>query len=51
MKGNGQKSKFINLNCFYIDWEVYLKVDELNANNSTQLYLDKINMLIPIYLL
>ena len=36
--------KFI-LDYFSVDWEDLLKTDELNADNSTRMYLDKINML------
>ena len=31
---------------FSADWEVLLKIDELNAGNSTKTFLDKINMLL-----
>ena len=31
---------------FSVDWEDLLKTDELNADNSTRMYLDKINMLL-----
>ena len=32
---------------FSVDWEDLLKIDELNAENSTQMYyLDKINILL-----
>ena len=34
------------LNHFFVDWEDLLKSDELNADNSTRMYLDKINMLL-----
>ena len=37
------------LDYFSIDWEDLLKIDELNADNSTKKILDKINMLIDIY--
>ena len=33
------------LDYFLVDQEVLLKIDELNADNSTKIYLDKINML------
>ena len=46
-------SKFVRenfiLDYFSIDWEVLLKTDELNADNSTRMYLDKINMLLDTY--
>ena len=32
-----------------MDWEDLLKIDELNVDNSTKMYLDKINMLIDTY--
>ena len=32
-----------------IDWEDLLKIDELNADNSTKIYLDSINMLLDPY--
>ena len=32
-----------------VDWENLLKIGELNADNSTRMYLDKINMLLDIY--
>ena len=32
------------LDYFSVDWEDLLKTDELNADNSTKIYLDKINM-------
>ena len=34
------------LDCFSVDREDLLKTDELNADNSTRMYLDKINMLL-----
>ena len=33
------------LDNFSVDWEDLLKINELNADNSTQIYLDKINIL------
>ena len=33
------------LDHFSVDWEDLLKIDELNADSSTKMYLDKINML------
>ena len=33
------------LDYFFVDWENLLKVDELNADNSTKIFLDKINLL------
>ena len=32
------------LDYFSVDWEDLLKIDELNTDNSTKIYLDKINM-------
>ena len=37
------------LDHFPVDWEDLLKTDELNADNSTKIYLDKINMLLDTY--
>ena len=37
------------LDYFLVDQEVLLKIDELNADNSTKIYLDKINMLLDTY--
>ena len=37
------------LDYFSVDWEDLLKTDELNADNSTRVYLDKINILLDIY--
>ena len=34
------------LDYFSVDWEDLFKIDELNNENSTQMYLDKINMLL-----
>ena len=31
------------LDCFSVDWEVLLKIDETNVDNSTKMYLDRIN--------
>ena len=46
-------SKFIRENFilayFSVDREDFLKIDELNADNSTKLLLDKINMLLDTY--
>ena len=39
----------IILDYFPIDWEDLLKIDELNVDNSTKIYLDKINMLLDTY--
>ena len=37
------------LNYFSVDWEDLFKTGELNADNSTRMYLDKINMLSDTY--
>ena len=37
------------LDSFSVDWEDLLKIDELNVNNSTKIYLDKIKMLLETY--
>ena len=37
------------INKILVDWEDLLKTDELNADNSTRMYLDKINMLLDTY--
>ena len=34
---------------FSVDWEDLLKIDKLNVDNSTKIYLDKINMLLDTY--
>ena len=34
---------------FSVDWEDLLKIDEVNVDNSTKIYLDKINMLLDTY--
>ena len=34
------------LDYFSVDWEDLLKIGELNADNSTKKFLDKINMLL-----
>ena len=36
-------------NYFFVDWEDLLKSYELNVDNSTQIYQDKINMLLGTY--
>ena len=37
------------LDYFSVDWKDLLKIDELNVDNSTKIYLDKINMLLDTY--
>ena len=41
--------KNLILDYFSTDWEDLLKTDELNADNSTKMFLDKINMLLDTY--
>ena len=50
MKGTGQfdQENFI-LDYFYVDWKDLLKIDNLNADNSTRIYLGKINLLLDTY--
>ena len=43
-----KETNFI-LDYFSIDWEDLLKIDELNVDNSTQTYLEKINILLETY--
>ena len=37
------------LDYFSVDWEDLLKIDELHADNSTKMFLDKINMFLDTY--
>ena len=37
------------LDYFSVDWEDLFKIDDLNADNSTKIYLDKINMLLDSF--
>ena len=37
------------LDYFSVVWEDLLKINELNADNSTKIYLDKINMFLDTY--
>ena len=37
------------LDYFSVDWEDLLNIDELNADNSTKIYLDEINMLLDTF--
>ena len=39
----------IILDYLYVEWEDLLKIDELNADNSTRSLLDKINILLDTY--
>ena len=44
------RANFI-LDYFSVEWEDLLKIDELNADNSTKKFLDKIDMLLDTYAL
>ena len=49
---NGTGPSLINkiiLDYFSVDWEYLLKIDDLNADYSTKICLDKINMLLDTY--
>ena len=37
------------LDYFSVDWEDLMKIDDLNVDNSTKIYLDRINMLLDTY--
>ena len=37
------------LDYFSVEWEDLHKIDELNADNSPQMYVDKINMFLDSY--
>ena len=37
------------LNYFCVDWKDFLKINKPNADNSTKIYLDKINMFLDTY--
>ena len=37
------------LDYFPVEWENLLKIDELNVDNSTKMYLEKINILLDTY--
>ena len=37
------------LNYFLVDWEDLLEIDEVNDDNSSKIYLDKIKMLLDTY--
>ena len=47
MKGNGPNliEKNFIIDYFSVDWEEFLKIDELNADNSTKIYLEKIDVI------
>ena len=42
------KENFI-LDYFSVDWEYLLKIDKLNVDNSTKIYLDKIDISLDTY--
>ena len=42
-------SENFTLDYFSVDWEDLLEIDGLNADNSTKMYLYKINMLLDTY--
>ena len=42
------REKFIP-DYFSINWDDLLKIDELNVDNSTKMYLEKINILLDTY--
>ena len=37
-----------SLDYFSVDWEDLLKIDELNADNSTKMFLDKLDTYVPL---
>ena len=41
--------EYLILHYFSVDWEDLLKIDELNPDNSTKIYLDKMNMLLDTF--
>ena len=41
--------KHFILDYFYVDWKNLLKIVELNADDLTKMYLDRINMLLDTY--
>ena len=49
MKGTGPNHENSILDYFFVNWENLLKIDDLKADNSTKIYLDKINMLLDTY--
>ena len=49
MKGTGPNHENSILDYFSVNWENLLKIDDLKADNSTKIYLDKINMLLDTY--
>ena len=49
MKGTGPNQENSILDYFFVNWENLLKIDDLKADNSTKIYLDKINMLLDTY--
>ena len=51
MNGTGPNliKKIFLLDYFSVDWRNLLKIDDLNADNSIKISLDKINMLLDTY--
>ena len=45
----GNKSNICDRDWFRFDWEDLLKINELNPDSSTKMYLDKINNLLDTY--
>ena len=41
--------KVLLLTIFSVDWQDLWKIDEVNANNLTKMYIDKINMLLDTH--
>ena len=50
-KSNIYERDWSKFDYFSVDWEDLSKIDELNVDNSTKIYLDKINMLLDTYAL
>ena len=48
-KSNIYERDWSKFDYFSVDWEDLSKIDELNVDNSTKIYLDKINMLLDTY--
>ena len=49
MKGLVQIKKNSILDYLFVNWENLFKIDDLKGDNSTKIYLDKINMLLDTY--
>ena len=41
--------KVLLFTIFSVDWQDLWKIDEVNANNLTKMYIDKINMLLDTH--